>query len=248
MYFWKCWRDSRSQFIAGLIILVAICGIFTVAAARFGGPESIRTGAAPSVAQAWSSAAEVVLRAWASLLIIVWGFALGSTGLGNEFEGSTADFLFTRPRRRRYWVWAGWTVGVLELSGVVFAAVVTTFALLSFLTGQVYTWRLMITIPTLAIGGAVVYGLTYFMTVVARSGRQGLSYAIGIFLIALLLAAVLGHYWKIEMPSVMGFMMTSCKWAAGVAKSFPSGGMILWIVVALVFPLAAQALVESTEV
>lgn len=248
MYFWKCWRESRSHFIAGVIVLVAICSLLTVAAARFGGPESIRTGAPPSAAQAWSSAAWVVLGSWVSLLTIVWGFVLGSHGLGNEFEERTADFLFTRPRRRRYWVWVGWPIGLLELSVVVFAAVMTTFALLTYLTGQVYTWRLLAAIPTLTIGGAVAYGLTYFMTVVARSGRQGLSYAIGIFFIVLLLPSAIGHYLKIHLPTTLGFMMASSKWAGGAGKSFPLGDLLLWAVVALAFPLAAQLLVERTEV
>jgi ABC-type transport system involved in multi-copper enzyme maturation permease subunit len=248
MYFWKCWRESRIQFVVGAVVLVALCSFLTVAVARFGGPNSMRGGVHPPVAQAWSTAVEIVLGGWASFLSLVWGLVLGSTGLGKEFDDLTVDFLFTRPRRRRHWVWVGWQVGVADLSVMAFAAVGTTCGILAYLTGHVHTWRPFAAILPLAIGGTVAYGLSYFTTVVTRSGRQGLSYGIGILLIALLLPRAISYYWEIRMPSVLDFMMTACKWAAGTAKDFPFGGLVFWIVVALLFPVAAQAALERVEV
>lgn len=248
MYLWKCWRESRMQFIVGVVALAALCSFFTVVAVRFGRPGATGTEAPLSVARAWSSAAVVVLGGWASFLIIVWGLILGSMGLGVEFERLTADFLFTRPRRRKYWVWVGWPAGMLELSTIVFSAVAATFTTLAFLTGHVYTWRLLAAVPALVIGGAVVYGLTYFLTVVARSGRQGLNYAIGILLVTLLVSYAAGYYWEVHVPSVWGFTIASCNWAVGITETFPFDGVFLWVAVALAFPLAAQVLVERTEI
>ena len=36
MYVWKCWRDSRSRFIASAITLVALCVFFTYMEAKLG--------------------------------------------------------------------------------------------------------------------------------------------------------------------------------------------------------------------
>lgn len=247
MYFWKCWRESRTQFIIGLVVFVALCILFTYPAARIGTPDLMRRGVRPTTGEAWSLAPQFALGGWGVLLSLVWGLVLGSVGVGKEFDKQTADFLLTRPRRRRYWVWVGWPAGLAELIGIVLAAVGATCAVLVFLTRQFYSWRLFAAIPGLAIGGAVAYGLTYFMTLVTRSSRRGLSYAVGILLIAILLPGTVGFFWKIHLPSLWEFMETTCQWAGEHANSFPFGGLILWALVALVFLLAAQTVVEHAD-
>jgi ABC-type transport system involved in multi-copper enzyme maturation permease subunit len=207
-------------------------------------------GAAPpsSVSQTWSHATSFVLGGVASLFTLLCGLVMGASGPGEEFKERTADFLLVRPRRRSYWIWTGWFVGVLELSAMVFLAGATTFGTLIYLTGHVQTWRPLATAVPLAIGGAVAYGLTYFMTVVARNGQQGLTYGFGIFFINLLLPAAAIYYRNFHPPSVLEFMLGACKWVAGTSRAFPTGSLVLWIAVALAFPFAAQLLLERAEV
>jgi hypothetical protein len=131
---------------------------------------------------------------------------------------------------------------------MVFLAVVATFGTLTYLSGYVYTWRLLATTLPLIIGGAVVYGLAYLMTVAARSGRQGLSYGIGILFLDLLLPIAVHQYWKVDFPSVLNFMLAGCKWATSPTAVFPVGGLVLWTLVALAFPVAAQLVLERAEV
>ena len=173
---------------------------------------------------------------------------MGASGPGEEFKERTADFLLVRPRRRSYWVWTGWSVGVLELSAMAFLAVATTFGTMTYLTGHVQTWRPLATAVPLALGGAVAYGLTYFMTVVARNGQQGLSYGFGIFFINLLLPAAASYYSNVNLPSIFEFTLGACRWVAGTSRVFPTGSLVLWIAVALAFPFAAQLLLERAEV
>jgi len=248
MYFWKCWRDSRTHFIVSLIALPALCVLFTVFTVKLGDPDALRKGIPQSVIQAWSTTAKFILGGWASVFTLMWGLLLGSSGLGEEFKERTADFLLVRPRRRRFWVWTGWSVGVAELSVMVLLAVGATFGTLTYLTGHVHTWRPLATILPLAVGGAVVFGLTYFMTVVARSGRQGLSYGMGLLFINLLLPAAVYYYSNIHLPSVLGFMVDSCEWVTRASGAFPIGELALWTVIALVFPVAAQLVLERAEV
>jgi ABC-type transport system involved in multi-copper enzyme maturation permease subunit len=247
MYVWKCWRDSRSRFIVSVIALLALCVFFTYMEAKF---AFGMIGAAPpsSVSQTWSHATSFVLGGVASLFTLLCGLVMGASGPGEEFKERTADFLLVRPRRRSYWIWTGWFVGVLELSAMVFLAGATTFGTLIYLTGHVQTWRPLATAVPLAIGGAVAYGLTYFMTVVARNGQQGLTYGFGIFFINLLLPAAAIYYRNFHPPSVLEFMLGACKWVAGTSRAFPTGSLVLWIAVALAFPFAAQLLLERAEV
>ncbi len=246
MYVWKCWRDSRTSFIGYLIALHAIC-IFLTVTTVWADPAAMQTGILPTVAQLWSKIAEMVLGVVASFFALICGWVLGSAGLGEEFAERTADFLLTRPRRRKYWVWICWSVGLCELGAIVFLAVVVTFGILTYLTGHIHTWWLLGTILPLTVGGAVIYGLTYFLTIVSRSGQQGLRYSMGISAIALLLPAPVRYYWKVSIPSIMGFMSTACESVVRASVAFPTGALVLWTVVALAFPIAAQLVLERME-
>jgi len=247
MYFWKCWRCTRTHFIGSLIALPALCVLFTSIFVRFGDPDAMRKAASPSVIRAWSATTEIILGGWASFFTLMWGLILGASSLGEEFKERTADFLLVRPRHRRYWVWTGWSVGVSELTVMVFLAVGATFGTLLYLTGHVQSWwPLAMTLP-LAVGGAVAYGLTYFTTLVVRSGRQGLSYGVGILFINILLPPATSYYWNVNFPSVLGFMMATCKGATSASEAFPAGSLVLWTAIALAFPFAAQLLLERAE-
>lgn len=248
MYLWKCWRDTRAHFIGSLLALPALCVLFTVLYVKLGDPDALRKGTPTSLAQAWSTVTEFVLGGWAGFFALSWGLVLGSGGLGEEFKERTADFLLVRPRRRRYWVWMGWLVGVCEISAMVILAVAATFGTLVYSTGHLYTWRPLATILPLAVGGSVVYGMTCFMTLIARSGRQGLSYGIGILFIDLLLPAAVYYYWSVNFPSVLGFMMTASHWVTSASWAFPTTALILWSLISLAFPLATQWMLERAEV
>jgi ABC-type transport system involved in multi-copper enzyme maturation permease subunit len=248
MYAWKCWRDSRARVIVSLIALPVLCVFVTYINVRFIKDAAFAHAFRPDVAHAWANTSAFVLGGCASLFTLIWALFLGASSLGEEFKEKTAEFLLVRPRQRCYWVWMGWSVGVVELSGTAFATVVATFGALAYLTGQVPSWRpLAIALP-LALGGAVVYGLTCFMTIVARSGQQGLSYGLGILFIHLILPIAVSYYWKIDVPSVLGFMIGASKWIVGIARTFPFGSLVLWIAIALAFPFASQLLLERAEV
>ena len=248
MYFWKCWRDSKTHFILRLIVVFTLCLGVTIIIAKVEGLIGVQKGAVGPVLRTWSEATEGVLGICASLFTLFTALTLGASGVGEEFKERTADFLLTQPRPRRYWIWTGWSVGVSELAVMACLAVGATFGTLTYLTGHVHTWRPLATTLPLAVGGAVVYGLTYFMTVVARSGRQGLSYGIGILFIDLLLPSVVSYYWNVNLPSVLGFMIGACKWVTSASRAFPAGALLLWTVIALAFPVAAQLVLERAEV
>jgi ABC-type transport system involved in multi-copper enzyme maturation permease subunit len=248
MYFWKCWRDSQTHFILRLIAVFAVCLVVTIIIAKAEGLIGVQKGTAGPVSGTWSAATIGFLGFCASLFILFTALTLGASGVGEEFKERTADFLLTQPRRRRYWIWAGWSVGVSELAVMAFLAVGTTFGTLTYLTGYVHTWRVLAATLPLIVGGVAVYGLAYLMTVVARDGRQGLSYAIGILFISLLLPYAVYYYWKVNFPSLLGFMIAGCKWVMSTTQAFPLGGLVLWTVIALVFPVAAQLVLERAEV
>jgi hypothetical protein len=106
---------------------------------------------------------------------------------------------------------------------------------------------LLATTSPLFVGSASLYSLTYFLTVLARSGEQGVSYGLGILLIDLFLP-VAGHFWHVHLSSVGSFILAGCEWATTPTLAFPHGKLIIYAVVALAFPLAAQWVLERAEV
>lgn len=243
MYFWKCWRDNRFRFIGYLTTLTAMGISFTLINVKLNGVQGLWKGPA----QLWSMTAAFVLGAYGSLIISIWALALGTASLGEEFQQGTADFLLTRPRRRRYWVWVGWMAGVCEIAVGALVAAGATLVTLAFLTGHIFTWRMLIAALPMTVGGAVVYGLAYLMTLVARSGRQGLSYSLGIMFIHLSLPVVANKYWHVHIPYVLEFVTNACKAIADVSGHFPLGVLVGWTLVAVAFPLATQVLLERAE-
>jgi len=207
----------------------------------------MKGGLASGVLHLWSDVAEGVLGMFCSIIALFAALSLAVQSIGQEFKEQTLGFLLTRPRRRRYWVWTCWLAGACELFGVIFLAVVGTFVALSFLSGYVYTWRLLATTLSLFVGAAAVYSLTFFLTVLARSGEQGVSYGLGILVIDLLLP-IAGHFWHVQLSSVGSFILAGCEWATSPTLAFPLGKLAIYMVVALAFPLAALLILERAEV
>lgn len=196
-----------------------------------------------------STAAGALLETWGSLFVIIWGFVLGAASLGEEFKDRTADFLLARPRRRRYWVWAGWSVGLAEMVATVLLLGAVTFASLVLLRGHLPTWRPLALLLPLALDGMLVYGLTYFMSVAARGSQLAITYSIGILFLDILIPGALGHYHlNIKFLSFGIILGKVFVWVTKTSGAFPFATLLAWTAVALVFPLAAQWLLERAEI
>jgi ABC-type transport system involved in multi-copper enzyme maturation permease subunit len=239
MYLLKCWRDTRSRFIFFLIVIAAV-GVFSTI---IDGPTDVQTR---GVVHLWSDVADV-LGVYCSILALLAALSLAAPSIGQEFKEQTLGFLLTRPRRRRYWIWTCWVVGACELGLVIFIAVVATFGTVSFVSGRVYTWRLLVATLPIFIGTVAVYSLTYLLTVLTRSSEQGINYGMGI-LVADLVLPIVGRYWHIHLSSVGSFILAGCEWTTSHNLAFPFGKLIIYAVVALAFPLAAQLVLERAEV
>ena len=103
MYFWKCWRDTRSFFIVFLIIAAIVMPVAAVVCLG-----------THLVADFGTSAFSTTF----GLILMAVALGLGAIGAIHEFAENTAHFLFTKPRSRSYFVWAGWAVGFAELLAV----------------------------------------------------------------------------------------------------------------------------------
>jgi len=251
MYVWKCWRDSRTRFIFFLIVVLGVCVPFTIYAARPGGAtDFVRGGSVSGVLHLWSWVTTVVLKLLGSLLAVFAALMLAPSSIGEEYREQTLGFLLTRPRRRRYLAWTCWSVGACELLGLISAAVVGTFAALTYVSRYVYTWRLLAATAPLFVGAVAMYSMTYFLTVLTRSGEKGISYGVGILVLSSFLP-LLGHFRHIPavlLSSALGLMSAGCEWVTNPIQAFPTDKLVLYVVLALAFPAIAQLVLERREV
>jgi ABC-type transport system involved in multi-copper enzyme maturation permease subunit len=242
MYAWKWWRESRNRAITYLILLVSIAVLFAWNAST----QTQRPGdwahGMPAV-ELW----RLTLIDFGSIIIVFAALGLGASGVGEESAQGTVEFLLTRPRRRRYFVWTGWVAGAVTLFIMVALAVVASFIALVYFTKSAGTWKLLVVIVPLFVFGAVVYSLTYLMTALVKNGRAGLSLSLGLVLIGLSLPMAVHLRWRVDLPSPADVLAAS-KWATIPGMHFPLITTLAWSLVALAMPLATQFLLERAEV
>ena len=246
MYFWKCWRDSRARLIA----YVAVIGLFVL----------VITVSAEISPDAWTGdRTKGFLYLWGRVLgtsrLLIPFLALGfaASGVGEEFAQRTAEFLLTRPRSRRYFVWMGWAAGAAQLLLLASAYLMVAFIALLYRTKTAFAWEFLSPIVPLFILGVLVYSLTYLMTASLRSGRNGYASGLGIVIFYRTLVWLLQSRWDIHPPSPTDLLVplsvaVGGAQAGGSGLPFPLVAAVGWTLVALACPLAAQFVVERMEV
>ncbi len=228
MYFWKCWRDTRSFFIVFLIIAAVIMPVAAVVCVGTGLLENFGS-------EAFRSTFEII-----TLFVAL---ALGALGASEQFAGSTVHFLFTKPRSRAYFVWTGWVVGCAQLLAIDIVNLVVGAATLSHygknpfhsvLLGSVTASQL----TAVLILGLYVYCLAYSLTVVLRNGLRGLGASMAIVFGVPFFAIAVRWRWKINFPIP----------AVPIERLSPLVSNFIWMLVALLFVFGAQLVVERTEI
>ena len=135
MYLWKCWRDTRLSFFIYLTISVAAALFWLVGTNSRA--HAIAMKASPSETLWFLFVVGAVV--FGAIFAGAIGITLGSRNIGADLATGSAEFLLTRPRSRKYFVWAGWGVGVVEILTVLGVTALVALAVLYFQGGPV--WR-----------------------------------------------------------------------------------------------------------
>jgi hypothetical protein len=228
MYVWKCWRETRGFFVIAVVIAAAMMPVAAVVTKGTGlvqefGPSAVLSNFA--------------------LLGAIAALGMGVLGALEKFSDRTAHFLFTKPRSRGYFVWAGWAVGCVELFVIVLVNLLTGWVTLSHYSKNPFHSALFgsITAPQIVenlIFFFYTYSLTYSLTAVLRNGLKGLGASMAIVLGFPLFEIAIRWRWKINLPIPTDRIGTL---PMGVSE-------FVWIIVALCFVLAGQVVVERAEV
>lgn len=259
MYLWKFWRDTRRDVFIYLVLLFLGAVIWLAAmvhANRIG-----HIGGDPGLL--WMMEVGITF-ALSYLCALIMAFVIGNNNVGSDIGKGTGDFLLTRPRSRSYFVWMGWISGIIELAALILATMLVVFGLSVLASGA--AWRhvssplhysiaekagtgyldVPLMLATIVLTAAVIYGLTYFMSVILRSGQKGVVWSIAILLGYSVGGALLKQFAGITLPSLNFADMYSQR--SEVWYLAPQIQIIGWSLLALAFPIAAQISLDRADI
>jgi hypothetical protein len=256
MYLWKLWRDSR------FLILWSIAGLAVFAAlAVFGHVQVSAQNGNNQPVQVAMILGYVQL---APLGFIAW--YMGSFGVGRTLGEGAGPFLFTKPRRRRWFLWHDWVYGVVVTAIIVAISNLIVGVVLHRTSGASggpwsgsMSFNPAASTSILAAVGSnflmlmlfcvLLFSVTYFFTVLRRHAL-GILLAIGAVVGYLILAAVIKHYWElITLPSLLlsTYDFDSLHAVQGFSRGL-SLSIFLRVLVILAFPVAAQLILENRDI
>lgn len=252
MYLWKYWRESRILFGVSLLVIAGL--LVAVLRERFGMNGIPSEPSMSQLATFW-----VVFLNLQSfpLCFVAWMF--GSFGVGRDLGEHSGSFIFSRPRKRAQFVWQDWGFGLLQV--LVIDICLNLVIWLQFhrvLSRGSIAWNHQgIGIPISLFWGrtciaailltALVFSLTYFSTIVLKNAR-GVFLSAGALIGYLVLGMVIRHYWPgVELPGLLLRMVSFTNHTAvvvdhlGVSIAIRAG-------IVLLFPIAAQFVLERADI
>ena len=285
-YLWKCWREYGKVALGLLVLFVALAWVGDHLALSQVKEEFARLSAQDFGASAHPS--QLVhgfggldvprqmliftgvlyeLREMNIDLLVLGGLLaaifIGSMGsLAREFDGKTAELLFTSPQSRARLLWTNWLCGIAAMEGCLLLTGILSWIYcaipLRAITYEVsydhvrYRWILVVGAELLRILLAMlpVNALLYSIATLGGVAFRGASKGTLAAAICLGLYGFFYYYlsvrWHMDTPSwwidklIVGI--------AGGRGHLPMGLFALWSALTLTLPLAAQKILERRDV
>jgi len=250
MYFWTCWISKRYRLAIDLTLAIALTLFATLPAGivyRYGRLE-LAPMTPQQVVKTWSSGVENSLM----LLLVLLLFAaadLGALAMGEGSKRQDMDFLLTRPRPRRYFVWISWLAGLSQLAPLLGLSVLTSLITLFAMTHVLLPGPLLTLSVAILVEAVAMFTLVFVLVVLTRSAQNSFLIT-GLVLIAF---AILGFvrdpnrtnpgYFQYAIwfdsdyrPKYFGMF----DWYTSPHQPFPLANVVLLLCVTLALPLIAQ--------
>lgn len=247
MYAWRCWREFRFRFFGYLTLLVVIglTGplVWAVKKDARGEWTIVRPKTPDQAVNLWKDSWAPLL-GLGTLVTALAAFGIGNSGVGSDLDQKTAEFLLTRPRRRRYFLWTGWTTGAAAILTLVMAGFAGATVPAWLLGGRPDSPRMFFLFPAILTIGMVFYGLTHLMTVLLGSMSKGTIYSMGIVVVYMGLGLLLYSKWNILLPH-FGPLIS---WSIGRIEAFPIANLAGWWAMTVALGFAAQFVFDRAEV
>jgi hypothetical protein len=260
MYLSKQWRESR---IISILAIVALALLLALVARGAVAIDTVNFGDAPNHRGGFGAAFIPVFYIEA-ILVGFWGWLAAGIGTGKNLGEGGGSFLFTRPRRRAWFLWSDWGYVMAQIAAII----VLTNLMIGLLAAHIlhlmhlpaavqltdggdtvslFVMMILVSVGVLLFAG-LIYGITYFSTIVLKRAA-GVMLGAGIIVSYLILQGLVGHYFPTtHLPNLT---MSLFAFHHNGFSGF-SGNLAVQIVVRaavmMAFPIAAKLILDRSEI
>ncbi len=175
MFFWTCWLRNRYRLMAYLALGCALMllGTLPVTMAFLHGhwvwvhPKTLT-----DAKDAWRYGVNHVVLVMLFLLLFS-AADLGSLGVGDSAARKEYDFLLTRPRARRHFVWSAYLAGIAQLVFLALIPLAVAMTTLCALTSRIYPGQICLLSLAALVSSMLVFSGAFALSVATGSSRNG---------------------------------------------------------------------------
>ena len=258
MYLLKYWRESRIAFAVGLLLVGLLLWNAFKFHAGYPGRGVVgysQNGVALNPAQPIPAQIYLVISLPLTIPLAFLGLWFGSFGVGRDLGEGSGSFLFSRPRKRAFFVWSDWGFGMTQLLLLVLAL----NAVLAFevhrmapgsgpvlIAGEPVSLAFIFVLHCVAglLLTGLTFGLAYFTSVLVKS--RGALLSIGVIVAYTI---VVKHHWpEVTLPD---FTLTEFSMSRSMIAGFADHlglSIVLRAVLVMVFPIGAQILLKQRDI
>ncbi|HEX5234064.1 MAG TPA: hypothetical protein VFW25_01905 [Silvibacterium sp.] len=258
MYLSKQWRESR------IISVIALLGLALLLLLVIKGNIEINSHPIHSGDHNDFAGVFVPIFYVEAALVAFWGWLAGGIGAGKNLGEESGSFLFTRPRRRAWFVWNDWGFAMAQIAALVLLTnLIVGLLLARILTlmhspglvqlsrdGQpvpLITIMLLVSVGVLLFAG-LIYGLTYLSTIIMKRAA-GVMLGAGILVTYTVFRGIMGHYYPtVHIPNLILDLFNFGERAFSGISDHLGIAIAARAVLMLLFPLAAQVLLDRSEI
>lgn len=258
MYLLKQWRESRNYSVIALLGFLLLLAILIKGSIKIDASQS-----AGNDHQAFAMMF-VALFYFEAVLIAFWGWMLASIGAGKNLGEESGPFLFTRPRRRAWFLWNDWGFGMAYLGVVILLSNLAIGIFLNHVRKlmnisqdisftstsnpiSLTSLMLLICLGVLIFAG-LIYSLTYFSTIIMKRS-SGVITGAGILVGYLVIRGIIGHYYpSIQLPNSMPSLFNFDSHRLYGLSDHLGLSLAIRAAVVMLFPVAAQVILDRAEI
>jgi len=252
VFFWNCWLRNRSRLVAYLVLGCALMLLATLPVTM----KSVRghwvwvhPANTADAFNAWSMGVEHVAVVMIFLLLF-FAADLGSLGVGESAAQKEHDFLLTRPRPRRHFVWTAYFAGIAQLFLEALISLGVSLTTLFLLTSSLFARQLwLLTLGAFALS-ALAFSVAFALSTATGSNRNGFEL---VFSLLIIYYAVRDVLWELWGWGFVGGIRFGSVYASGAYDWLLSGDHVRYLVLLLMvaatalLPLLAQLAFERKD-
>jgi len=258
MYLRKQWRESR---IISILAILAILLLLALVVRGTVAVDTVNFGDKHHGADEGFGMIFIPLLYAEAVLVGFWGWLAAGIGVGKNLGEDSGSFLLTRPRRRAWFLWSDWGYAMAQIAAIIVLANLMIGLLAAHLlhlmhlaaavqidgdTISLFMMMVLVSVGALLFAG-LIYGLTYFSTIVLKRSI-GVMLGAGLLVAYLILSGLVHHYYpSVHFPN----LIVSLIHVEGHKLTFANDlavQMVVRAAVMMVFPVAAQVLLERSEI